>query len=184
MPWAGATQPLTTAYTISLDTAEAMGRAASDHAHRPLLKLKLTGDGDLERVEAIRSQRLDSGLRDFYEHCNGLEHAADLEGTEQLLATLLVRRLGAGAAGVWDRVEDQWVQVQGEGDSPALEGLGNALSQPPEGGAGAWHFVPLEPDSGRVLGVAMGPKPELQPDMKRAMEGLARAFGLVYKRLR
>ena len=55
-------QPLTTADTISLDTAEAMGRAARDHAHRPLLKLKLTGDGDLERVEAIRQHAPESSL--------------------------------------------------------------------------------------------------------------------------
>ena len=47
-------QRLTTAYTISLDSAETMGRAALQHRHRPLLKLKLTGEGDLERVAAIR----------------------------------------------------------------------------------------------------------------------------------
>jgi L-Ala-D/L-Glu epimerase len=46
-------KPLVTAYTISLDEPEAMGRNAAENAHRPLLKLKLTGDGDLERVEAI-----------------------------------------------------------------------------------------------------------------------------------
>lgn len=46
-------KPLITAYTISLDEPEAMGRNAAENAHRPLLKLKLTGDGDLERVEAI-----------------------------------------------------------------------------------------------------------------------------------
>ncbi|WP_086464397.1 N-acetyl-D-Glu racemase DgcA [Oceanibaculum nanhaiense] len=48
-----APKPLVTAYTISLDEAEAMGRNAAENADRPLLKLKLTGDGDLERVEAI-----------------------------------------------------------------------------------------------------------------------------------
>ncbi len=46
--------PLTTAYTLSLDTPEAMGRAAAEQALRPLLKLKLTGEGDLERVTAVR----------------------------------------------------------------------------------------------------------------------------------
>ncbi|MCH2393319.1 N-acetyl-D-Glu racemase DgcA [Oceanibaculum sp.] len=46
-------KPLITAYTISLDEPEAMGRNAAENADRPLLKLKLTGDGDLERVEAI-----------------------------------------------------------------------------------------------------------------------------------
>jgi len=45
---------LTTAYTLSLDTPEAMGRAAAEQAQRPLLKLKLTGEGDLERVSAVR----------------------------------------------------------------------------------------------------------------------------------
>jgi L-alanine-DL-glutamate epimerase-like enolase superfamily enzyme len=47
--------PVTTAYTISLDAPEVMGAAARDAAHRPLLKLKLTGDGDLERIAAVRA---------------------------------------------------------------------------------------------------------------------------------
>jgi len=46
--------PVTTAYTLSLDTPEGMGRAAAEHAVRPLLKIKLTGEGDLERVRAVR----------------------------------------------------------------------------------------------------------------------------------
>ena len=46
---------LTTAYTLSLDTPEAMGRAAAAQAARPLLKIKLTGEGDLERVHAVRA---------------------------------------------------------------------------------------------------------------------------------
>jgi L-alanine-DL-glutamate epimerase-like enolase superfamily enzyme len=48
-------QPLVTAYTLSLDTAEAMRAAAEKAAHRPLLKVKLgRGEGDLERLRAIR----------------------------------------------------------------------------------------------------------------------------------
>ena len=47
--------PVTTAYTLSLDAPEAMGRAAGAHAARPLLKIKLTGEGDLERVRAVRA---------------------------------------------------------------------------------------------------------------------------------
>ena len=45
---------LTTAYTISLGTPEEMARSAAANAHRPLMKLKLTGAGDLERVAAVR----------------------------------------------------------------------------------------------------------------------------------
>ena len=49
-----APQPATTAYTLSLDTPEAMGHAAALNADRPLLKIKLAGQGDLDRIEAIR----------------------------------------------------------------------------------------------------------------------------------
>lgn len=49
-----APQPLTTAYTLSLDSADAMGRNAAENAARPLLKLKLAGPDDLARVEAVR----------------------------------------------------------------------------------------------------------------------------------
>lgn len=47
--------PVTTAYTLSVDSPEAMGRAAAAAAARPLLKLKLAGDGkDGARVAAVR----------------------------------------------------------------------------------------------------------------------------------
>lgn len=45
---------LITAYTLSLDTPENMAQMAAKHAHRPLLKLKLAGEGDIERVKAVR----------------------------------------------------------------------------------------------------------------------------------
>jgi len=50
----GPLKPLVTAYTLGLDTPERMGEAASAQRTRPLLKLKLTGDGDIERVRAVR----------------------------------------------------------------------------------------------------------------------------------
>lgn len=46
--------PVVTAFTLSLDSPEKMGAAAKAESHRPLLKLKLGGDGDLERVAAVR----------------------------------------------------------------------------------------------------------------------------------
>jgi L-Ala-D/L-Glu epimerase len=55
-------QPVQTAYTLSLDTAEKMGEAAATNAHRPLLKIKLAGQGDLERVAAIRQNAPNSTL--------------------------------------------------------------------------------------------------------------------------
>ncbi len=46
-------RPRETAYTLSLASPEAMGRAAAAAA-RPLLKLKIGGPDDLDRVEAVR----------------------------------------------------------------------------------------------------------------------------------
>jgi L-alanine-DL-glutamate epimerase-like enolase superfamily enzyme len=44
----------TTAYTISLASPEAMAAASARAAHRPLLKIKLGGDGDGARIAAVR----------------------------------------------------------------------------------------------------------------------------------
>jgi L-Ala-D/L-Glu epimerase len=55
-------RPVVTAYTLSLDTPEAMGEAAAKSAHRPLLKLKLGREGDAERLKLIRRNAQGSRL--------------------------------------------------------------------------------------------------------------------------
>lgn len=50
----GPLKPVVTAYTLSLDTPEKMGEAATAQRDRPILKLKLGGGGDVERVCAVR----------------------------------------------------------------------------------------------------------------------------------
>src|SRR5438105_9544987 len=55
-------KPLVTAYTLSLDQPEAMAAAAAKSAHRPLLKLKLGGAGDRERLAAVREAAPQSRL--------------------------------------------------------------------------------------------------------------------------
>ena len=50
----GGLQAVTSVFTLSLDTPEAMGKAAAQAA-RPVLKLKLAGGPDLERVAAVRA---------------------------------------------------------------------------------------------------------------------------------
>ncbi|MGE0719310.1 MAG: N-acetyl-D-Glu racemase DgcA [Alphaproteobacteria bacterium] len=76
--------PLTTAYTLSLDTPENMGKAAAANAHRPLLKIKLTGDGDMPRVEAVRSNAPSSRLivdaNEGWSEAHFAEYAARLAG--------------------------------------------------------------------------------------------------------
>jgi L-Ala-D/L-Glu epimerase len=47
-------KPCMTAFTISLGSAEAMAETTAKAAHRPLLKVKLGGAGDRERIAAVR----------------------------------------------------------------------------------------------------------------------------------
>lgn len=44
-----------TAYTLSLDTVDAMRAQAAKNAHRPLLKIKLGTPDDMPRLEAVRA---------------------------------------------------------------------------------------------------------------------------------
>ena len=46
-------RPVDTAMTISLGDAEEMALAARAHGHRPLLKVKLGGEGDIDRIHAV-----------------------------------------------------------------------------------------------------------------------------------
>ena len=50
----GAVPPLMTAFTVAFDTPEKMAELAAANSTRPLLNLKLGGDGDVERVRAVR----------------------------------------------------------------------------------------------------------------------------------
>ncbi len=47
--------PQITAYTLSLDTPDAMQAQAAKNAHRPLLKIKLGTPDDMPRLEAVRA---------------------------------------------------------------------------------------------------------------------------------
>ncbi len=55
-------KPLTSAYTLSVDTPKAMAEAAAAARKYTLLKLKLDGTADAERVTAIREVRPDVEL--------------------------------------------------------------------------------------------------------------------------
>ena len=50
----GAVPPLMTAFTVAFDTPDKMAELAAANRARPLLILKLGGDGDVERVRAVR----------------------------------------------------------------------------------------------------------------------------------
>ncbi|HEV2100892.1 MAG TPA: N-acetyl-D-Glu racemase DgcA [Stellaceae bacterium] len=50
----GALAPVATAFTLARDTPEKMAELAAANRARPLLKLKLGGEGDIARVRAVR----------------------------------------------------------------------------------------------------------------------------------
>lgn len=50
-----APKPVTSAFTLSLDTPDNMRAAATKHGHRPLLKIKLGTPDDMARLEAVRA---------------------------------------------------------------------------------------------------------------------------------
>jgi len=51
----GVVRPVVTAFTLDFDTPEKMGAQAVAHRSRPVLRLELGGDGDVERVRAVRA---------------------------------------------------------------------------------------------------------------------------------
>jgi L-alanine-DL-glutamate epimerase-like enolase superfamily enzyme len=54
--------PVPTVFTLSLDEPAAMRAKAAANAHRPLLKVKLGGEGDLDRLAAVRDGAPDATI--------------------------------------------------------------------------------------------------------------------------
>jgi L-alanine-DL-glutamate epimerase-like enolase superfamily enzyme len=103
-------KPVVTAYTLSLDTPEAMGEAAAKAAHRPLLKLKLGREGDAERLRLIRRNAPQSRLI--------------VDANEGWSAANLGQMLEACAEARVELVE----QPLPAGDDEALRGLSRAVT--------------------------------------------------------
>ena len=86
-----------TAYTISLGTPEVMAAATAKAAHRPLLKIKLGGDGDGMRIAAVRKAAPDSELIvDANEAWTPDNLAQNLEDCAEAGVTLVEQPLPAG----------------------------------------------------------------------------------------
>ena len=87
----------TTAFTISLGTPEAMAAATAKAAHRPLLKIKLGGDGDSERIAAVRKAAPESELIvDANEAWTSDNLERNLHACAELGVTLVEQPLPAG----------------------------------------------------------------------------------------
>lgn len=92
-----APRPCTTAYTISLGTPEAMAEATAKAAHRPLLKIKLGGDGDGARIKAVRQAAPKSELIvDANEAWTATNIESNLAACAEVGVTLVEQPLPAG----------------------------------------------------------------------------------------
>jgi L-Ala-D/L-Glu epimerase len=86
-----------TAYTISLAPPDVMAAATAKAAHRPLLKIKLGGDGDPERIAAVRKAARQSRLIvDANEAWTPANLAQNLDACAAAGVTLVEQPLPAG----------------------------------------------------------------------------------------
>ncbi|HKS62234.1 MAG TPA: N-acetyl-D-Glu racemase DgcA [Xanthobacteraceae bacterium] len=89
--------PLVTAYTISLGTPDSMAAAAAAASSRKLLKVKLGGDGDPQRIRAVREAAPNSELIvDANEAWRPDSIAANLAACADAGVTLVEQPLPAG----------------------------------------------------------------------------------------
>ncbi|SFK20055.1 N-acetyl-D-Glu racemase DgcA [Bradyrhizobium sp. Gha] len=96
----------TTAYTISLGTPEAMAAATARAAHRPLLKIKLGGDDDPQRITAVRKAAPESELIvDANEAWTEANLEANLAACAAVGVTLVEQPLPAGKDGALARIK-------------------------------------------------------------------------------
>jgi L-alanine-DL-glutamate epimerase-like enolase superfamily enzyme len=102
----GAVTPVVTAFTLALDTPEKMAEQAAANRDRPLLKLKLGSDGDIERVRAVRHAAPASRLIvDANESWNEPQLSEFMPALANFRVELIEQPLPADADDVLARVE-------------------------------------------------------------------------------
>ena len=90
--------PEVTAFTLSLDKPEAMRAEAARNAGRPLLKVKLGGEGDMARLEAVRAGAPEARIVvDANEGWSAEEYAALAPAMVGLGVAMVEQPLPAGA---------------------------------------------------------------------------------------
>jgi L-alanine-DL-glutamate epimerase-like enolase superfamily enzyme len=116
----------TSAFTISLGSPEAMAAATAKAAHRPLLKIKLGGDGDGLRIAAVRRSAPESELIvDANEAWNVHNLEQNLAECAELGVTLVEQPLPAGQDEALARIRRPLAVCADESvhDRASLEGL-------------------------------------------------------------
>jgi L-alanine-DL-glutamate epimerase-like enolase superfamily enzyme len=98
--------PLETAFTLSLASPEAMASQARENASRPLLKVKIGGEGDIDRIRAVREAAPASRLiLDANEGWTDDNVDENLAVAAELGVALVEQPLPAGKDAILDRIE-------------------------------------------------------------------------------
>jgi L-alanine-DL-glutamate epimerase-like enolase superfamily enzyme len=121
-----APRPCTTAYTISLGPPQAMAAATAEASHRPLLKIKLGGDGDGERIAAVRQAAPEAELIvDANESWTPENLEQNLAACAKAGVTLVEQPLAAGRDGALARIQRPIAVCADESvhDLSSLDGL-------------------------------------------------------------
>jgi L-alanine-DL-glutamate epimerase-like enolase superfamily enzyme len=91
-------KPVVTCYTLSLGTPESMAEAARKAAGMPLLKIKLGGDGDAERIHAVRAAAPHASIVvDANEAWSPVNFDANMRACGETDVALIEQPLPAGA---------------------------------------------------------------------------------------
>jgi DNA-binding response OmpR family regulator len=171
----------------TVETAiQAMKLGAADYILKPFKLRDIHGalTHANARVESIRVQRLDAGLRSFYEHCNDLEDE-DLTWTRQVLVELLVKRLGVSAAGIWKRVEGSYSLEYSFGLAEGLDELESCIRSGSRQPTNSQRLRELSSGE-RILGVQLeqeSVRPVDAGSIDKALHGLCKALVLAEQRL-
>jgi L-Ala-D/L-Glu epimerase len=99
-------RPIVTAYTLSLGTPEAMAEQAALNAARPLLKVKIGGENDIERIRAVVAAAPRSKIiLDANEGWTDENIEANLAAAAALGVALIEQPLPAGRDEILRRIE-------------------------------------------------------------------------------
>jgi L-alanine-DL-glutamate epimerase-like enolase superfamily enzyme len=121
-----APKPVVTAFTISIGSPDAMAKAASAAAARPLLKVKLGQAGDPERIAAVRAAAPKAELIvDANEGWNPDNLAGNLAACAHAGVTLVEQPLPDGADGILSGLQRSLLLCADESahDRKSLSGL-------------------------------------------------------------
>ncbi len=99
-------RPLETAITVSLGTPAEMAESTAKVAHYPLIKVKMGGENDIERIYAVAEAALDSRIIiDANEGWNDANIVENMKAAAEAGVVLIEQPLPAGKDEILSRIE-------------------------------------------------------------------------------